>query len=115
MIKRYVSKYTGQQIDEAVKAIQNASYQVGLEDLTPELISEIKKWIAEGSGGTYGEKTELKFKNHNEFPNIGTEGLLYIALDEGVSYYWYNMKYNAIKVKVDELNIQLIHGGGATE
>ena len=40
MIKRYVSKYTGQQIDEAV---QNASYQVGLEDLTPELISEIKK------------------------------------------------------------------------
>ena len=79
MIKRYVSKYTGQQIDEAVKAIQNASYQVGLEDLTPELISEIKKWIAEGSGGTSGEKTELKFKNHNEFPNIGTEGLLYIA------------------------------------
>ena len=43
MIKRYVSKYTGQQIDEAVKAIQNASYQIGLEDLTPELISEIKK------------------------------------------------------------------------
>ena len=115
MIKRYVSKYTGQQIDEAVKAIQNASYQVGLEDLTPELISEITKWIAEGSGGTSGEKTELKFKNHNEFPNIGTEGLLYIALDEGISYYWYNMKYNAIKVKVDELNIQLIHGGGATE
>lgn len=43
MIKRYVSKYTGQQIDEAIKAIHDANYQVGLEDLTPELISEIKK------------------------------------------------------------------------
>ena len=115
MIKRYVSKYTGQQIDEAIKAIQDANYQVGLEDLTPELIAEIKKWIAEGSGGTSGEKTELQFKNRNEFPNIGTEGLLYIAVDEGISYYWFGMKYNAIKIKVDELDIRLINGGGATD
>lgn len=113
MIKRYYSSYTGKQIDEAVRAI--VENQVTLEDLSPELVAEIKKWIAEGSGGTSDEKNELKFNNHNEFPNIGTEGLLYIALDEGIAYYWYNMKYNAIKVKVDELNIQLIHGGGAKE
>ena len=40
MIKRYYSNYTGQQIDEAVKAIAD---KIELDDLHPDLVTEIKK------------------------------------------------------------------------
>ena len=40
MIKRYYSSYTGQQIDEAVKAIAD---KIELDDLHPDLVTEIKK------------------------------------------------------------------------
>ena len=46
MIKRYYSSYTGKQIDEAVRAI--VENQVTLEDLSPELVAEIKSWISSG-------------------------------------------------------------------
>lgn len=83
MIKRYYSNYTGKQIDEAVKAIIENGIQ--LEDFSPELIAEIKKWIAEGGSGN--SKEELVFKNHYEFPSIGTSNILYIATDESKIYY----------------------------
>jgi hypothetical protein len=41
MIKKYYSNYTGKQIDEAVKAI--VENEIKLEDLSQELIAEIKK------------------------------------------------------------------------
>lgn len=41
MIKKYYSSYTGKQIDEAVKAI--VENEIKLEDLSQELIAEIKK------------------------------------------------------------------------
>lgn len=45
MIKKYYSKYTGKQIDEAVAAlIEN---NVRIEDLSSELVAEIKRWITE--------------------------------------------------------------------
>ena len=31
--------------------------------------------------------SELVFKNHFEFPNVGVIGLLYIATDEQIAYY----------------------------
>ena len=83
MIKRYYSSYTGKQIDEAVKAI--VENQIRLEDLSPELIAEIKRWIATGEG-VKGIR-ELEFKSHYEFPSIGDPLLLYIATDEHMMYY----------------------------
>lgn len=44
MIKRYFSKYTGQQIDEAVRALIENDIQES--DLSESLINAIKQWIA---------------------------------------------------------------------
>ena len=44
MIKRYFSKYTGQQIDEAIGAI--IENNIRLEDLSPDLIQTIKGWVS---------------------------------------------------------------------
>lgn len=62
MIKRYYSNYTGQQIDEAVKAI--VENQIGLEDLSPELQAEIKSWITTGDSSVSEtiEKLSTQFK-----------------------------------------------------
>lgn len=110
MIKRYYSKYTGTQIDEAVKAIIENG--IKLEDFSPELIAEIKKWIAE-SGGSGGAR-ELVFNNHYEFPSVGDSNMLYIATDENVIYYWNKTNYVAI-ANTELPNITLINGGGAQE
>lgn len=109
MIKRYYSSYTGKQIDEAVKTI--VENQIGLEDLSPELIAEIKRWIATGEG-IEGFR-ELTFKNHYEFPSVGDPLLLYIATDEDMIYYWSEKElcYNVIKSPTPEL----INGGGAQD
>lgn len=107
MIKRYYSSYTGKQIDEAVKTI--VENQIGLEDLSPELIAEIKRWIATGEG--IEGINELEFKTHFEFPLIGSPSMLYIATDEDIIYYWSNRDgaYRAIKSPTPDL----INGGGA--
>lgn len=109
MIKKYYSKYTGKQIDEAVAAlIEN---NVRIEDLSPELVAEIKRWIATGEG-TKGTR-ELNFKNHYEFPSVGDPLLLYIATDEDMIYYWSEKElcYNVIKSPAPES----INGGGAQD
>ena len=109
MIKKYYSKYTGKQIDEAVAAlIEN---NVRIEDLSPELVAEIKRWIATGEG-TKGIR-ELTFKNHYEFPSVGDPLLLYIATDEDMIYYWSEKElcYNVIKSPAPES----INGGGAQD
>lgn len=84
MIKRYYSSYTGKQIDEAVKTI--VENQIGLEDLSPELVAEIKSWVATGEGGE-GIR-ELEFDSRNKFPELGNPLALYIATDEERIYYW---------------------------
>ena len=84
MIKRYYSNYTGKQIDEAVKTI--VENQIGLEDLSPELVAEIKSWVATGEGGE-GIR-ELEFKTRNDFPKVGNPLALYIATDEDKIYYY---------------------------
>ena len=83
MIKRYYSSYTGKQIDEAVKTI--VENQIGLEDLSPELVAEIKSWVATGEGGE-GIR-ELEFDSRNKFPELGNPLALYIATDEERIYY----------------------------
>ena len=109
MIKRYYSSYTGKQIDEAVKTI--VENQISLEDLSPELIAEIKRWIAEGEG-IEGVR-ELEFKNHYEFPSMGDSNTLYIAVDEEMMYLW-STTYNCYRV-VKSPAPDLINGGGAEE
>lgn len=84
MIKRYYSSYTGKQIDEAVKTI--VENQIGLEDLSPELVAEIKSWVATGEGGE--EVRELVFKSRGDFPTPGNPLMLYVATDEDSVYYW---------------------------
>lgn len=84
MIKRYYSSYTGKQIDEAVKTI--VENQIGLEDLSPELVAEIKSWVATGEGGE-GIR-ELEFDSRSKFPELGNPLALYIATDEDRIYYW---------------------------
>lgn len=107
MIKRYYSNYTGKQIDEAVKTI--VENQIGLEDLSPELVAEIKRWIATGEG-VEGVR-ELEFKNHYEFPSIGNPLMLYVAIDEDMIYYWSSKDncYRTIKAS----SPRLINCGGA--
>lgn len=82
MIRKYYSNYTGQQIDEAVRAIIENGIQ--LDDFSPELVAEIKKWIGESE---HESNDELVFQNHYEFPNMGQSNMLYIATDENVIYY----------------------------
>ena len=43
MIRRYFSKYTGEQIDEAIGAIIENNIRLG--DLSPELVEDIRQWI----------------------------------------------------------------------
>lgn len=104
MIKRYFSNYTGEQIDEAVQTIVDNAIQI--EDLSPELIAEIKKWINDAIVSS-GE-VELLFGLRSEFPEIGSEKMLYIATDEHSSYFWKDSEYVAIMP-----NITLINCGGA--
>lgn len=107
MIKRYYSSYTGKQIDEAVKTI--VENQIGLEDLSPELVAEIKRWIATGEG--IEGISELNFKNHFEFPSVGNASMLYIATDEDMIYYWSSTQvcYKPLKSPAPDL----INCGGA--
>ena len=109
MIKRYYSNYTGQQIDEAVKAIIENGIQ--LEDFSPELIAEIKKWIAESGSGA--SKEELVFKSHYDFPAVGETDKLYIATDEDKIYYWNGRHYVALVSEPELPEITEINGGGA--
>ena len=100
MVKKYTSKYSGAQIDEAVKAIiENV---VTLEDLDPALIEEIKKWIADAK--------EVLFIPREEFPSEGSDTYLYLATDESILYYWNGEEYKAVtstdyytKEEVDKL------------
>lgn len=107
MIKRYYSNYTGKQIDEAVRAI--VENQIRLEDLSPELVAEIKRWISTGAG--IEGIAELVFSNHFEFPSVGSPSMLYIATDEDMIYYWSSADtcYKVLKSPAPEL----IDCGGA--
>ena len=107
-MRKYYSNYTGRQIDEAVSTI--IENQIGLEDLSPELVATIKSWcLGEGEG-----VQELVFRNRYEFPILGQPNMLYIATDEDAIYYWKENRYVAI-ANSEWNNINLIHGGGAQE
>lgn len=95
MIKRYYSNYTGSQIDEAVRAI--VENKVALEDLSPELVAEIKSWISGGSsGGGYEDIILLGYFYNNKFYEDNSyttelaqkENKLYIDIDTNKIYYF---------------------------
>ena len=93
-MRKYYSSYTGNQIDEAVRAI--VENQIQLEDLSPELIAEIKKWIAEGQN-TGENVREVEFDLRERFPLIGDPKVLYVAMDQDRIYYWSGSTYREIK------------------
>lgn len=93
-MRKYYSSYTGNQIDEAVRAI--VENQIQLEDLSPELIAEIKKWIAEGQN-TGENVREVEFDLRERFPETGDPRVLYVAIDQDRIYYWSGNTYREIK------------------
>ena len=82
MIKKYYSNYTGQQIDEAVRAIVDNNIKE--EDLSPELIQTIKVWVSEAG---------IDFLPFADFPEPGIEHRLYVATDKQSIYCWYEGQY----------------------
>ena len=120
MIKRHYSKYTGNQIDEAVKAI--VENKVLWEDFDENLqayfrgLEELVESLAESS---QNYKKQVVLSTHYEFPKEGEEGVLYIATDENKMYYWYNdpnkinTGYVEIAIEAEMPDIKEINGGGA--
>ena len=107
MSYKYQSNYTGKQIDAAIKKLLDGS--INLEDFSPELVAEIKKWVGEGSELA----TELKWGTHLEFPVTGEFNKLYIATDEPNIYYWNGDHFVVIGENIP--TIDLIDCGGAKE
>ena len=59
-------------------------------------------------------KNFVTYANRYEFPSIGVNDSLYVAIDEAVIYYWVDDHYKAL-TGIDALQQQLtaIVGGGA--
>lgn len=104
MIKKYISKYTGPQIDEAVHAI--VENDITMDDLSPELIQTIKDW----GGG----EVSLTLAAFDELPEVGEENRLYFATDRKAIYIWDTTKNQYIPLIEDSKDYQEINGGGAS-
>ncbi len=104
MIKKYISKYTGPQIDEAVHAI--VENDITVDDLSPDLIETIKNW----GGG----EVSLTLAAFSEFPAIGEENRLYFATDKNTIYTWDTAKNQYIPFIGESKDYNEINGGGAT-
>lgn len=52
-----------------------------------------------------------RYASKSEFPNVGDDNILYIALDENSSYIWKDNKY--VCIGRDYTEIEQINGGGA--
>lgn len=103
MIKKYISKFTGTQIDEAVHAIVENDVQ--LEDLSEDLINTIKSWST-------GEMN-LVLATYNEFPETGEEKCLYVAIDQNKMYIWDAANNQYQTFIQDSKDYSVINGGGA--
>ena len=57
------------------------------------------------------KKLLLRYASKSEFPNVGDDNILYIALDENSSYIWKDNKY--VCIGRDYTEIEQINGGGA--
>ena len=106
MPRNYISKYTGNQVDEAVRAIVENDIQ--LEDLSQALVNEIHNWIGEG-------KVEVFFGNRSNFPEEGQDNMLYVALDQLSLYIWNSATKQYIKMTGgdSQFDYDEINGGGA--
>lgn len=67
--------------------------------------------LKQSSGG--GGSTELEFATRLNFPNTGTDGILYIATDENAAYYWNSANGTYKCVGRDYHEIETIFGGNA--
>lgn len=97
MGQKYQSRWTGEQIDRAIRKVLKG--KVTLEDLDPSLQA------------SFTAASKLIFTNHYEFPSVGAENTLYIAQDEGLLYFWAEDRYVAFHA--DLSNIDTIDCGGA--
>ena len=104
MAVKYVSKYTGAQIDKAVKAIIENDIQI--DDLSPALIETIKGWISSGS-------TQVVISRFDAFPAEGDSATLYLALDKKSFYIWDTASKTYISFTQEQEPITLLDGGNA--
>ena len=104
MAVKYQSAYSGPEIDTAIRKVLYD--KVGLADLNPQLIQEIKNWA------TY--KQSVLFFTREAFPNPGAINTLYVATDELKLYLWNGQNYEEFKGQEEvDLNFDLIDCGGA--
>lgn len=79
MASKYISKYTGSQIDEAIQAIIENNIQ--LEDFSPDLVNTIQAWINNNTA-------KVIISSFADFPQPGDKSTLYLALDKQILYIW---------------------------
>lgn len=63
--------------------------------------------------GTYLEKNrqEILFETFNNFPQVGTQDMLYFDLNEKILYYWNNTEYVPINARL--ITYSVLDGGEA--
>lgn len=83
----------------------------GNETLNSSLDSESNIESGLGSVIEVSRSTIKRYSSKSEFPNVGDDDILYIALDENSSYIWKDNKY--VCIGRDYTEIEQINGGGA--
>lgn len=79
MASKYISKYTGSQIDEAIQTIVENNIQ--LEDFSPDLVNTIQSWVKTNAA-------KVIISSFEDFPQPGDKSTLYLALDKQILYIW---------------------------
>lgn len=67
------------------------------------------------TNGIPSDYVRMTVLSHFDFPLIGTEGVLYIAVDEGKTYIWLDDQMTYIVTGSDIDKIKIIDGGNANE
>lgn len=83
----------------------------GNETLNSSLDSESNIESGLGSVIEVSKSAIKRYSSKSEFPNVGDDNILYIALDENSSYIWKDNKY--VCIGRDYTEIEQINGGGA--
>ena len=102
---QYRSKYVGAEIDEVLRKVHEND--LDWTDLNLETREKIEGLIN-------GAVTNLiRFEERSQFPSIGEEHVLYVALDEAVIYFWKASEnvYQQVGGRFED--IKIIDCGGA--
>ncbi len=107
--KTYV-KVNGLTIVESVEDLENLEVYEGMEVYVKELKS---KKMYDGTSWVDISNIIQQYKTHYEFPNQGSENVLYIGLEEKKTWCWVNGGYVLLNDETADLKIDIIQGGNA--